>query len=150
MADFLDEPLADASIVPTYLLSRFTRQHVTVALGGDGGDELFAGYPTFKAHLPGKLFFERLPAGGPRAGGPRRRRAARRHRLLQPGLQAEPVPARRPRPRARAATSAGCASFLPEELADVLTPDLAAAGRRSPGRRRRPRRPQPRPPRADR
>jgi asparagine synthase (glutamine-hydrolysing) len=47
---FLDEPFADASIVPTYLLSRFTRQHVTVALGGDGGDELFAGYPTFKAH----------------------------------------------------------------------------------------------------
>jgi asparagine synthase (glutamine-hydrolysing) len=47
---FLDEPFADASVVPTYLLSRFTRQHVTVALGGDGGDELFAGYPTFKAH----------------------------------------------------------------------------------------------------
>jgi asparagine synthase (glutamine-hydrolysing) len=46
----LDEPFADASVVPTYLLSRFTRQHVTVALGGDGGDELFAGYPTFKAH----------------------------------------------------------------------------------------------------
>ena len=45
----LDEPLADASIIPTYLLSRFTKEHVTVALGGDGGDELFAGYPTFQA-----------------------------------------------------------------------------------------------------
>lgn len=45
----LDEPIADASIVPTYLLSRFTKEHVTVALGGDGGDELFAGYPTFQA-----------------------------------------------------------------------------------------------------
>ena len=43
----LDEPLADASLIPTYLLSRFTRQHVTVALGGDGSDELLAGYPTF-------------------------------------------------------------------------------------------------------
>jgi asparagine synthase (glutamine-hydrolysing) len=50
IAGFLDEPLADASIIPTYLLSKFTRQHVTVALGGDGGDELFAGYPTFQAH----------------------------------------------------------------------------------------------------
>ncbi len=46
----LDEPMADASIVPTYLLSKFTREHVTVALGGDGGDELFCGYDTFLAH----------------------------------------------------------------------------------------------------
>ncbi len=45
----LDEPLGDASIIPTYALSRFTRKYVTVALGGDGGDELFAGYPTFQA-----------------------------------------------------------------------------------------------------
>ena len=42
--------MADASILPTYLLSKFTRGHVTVALGGDGGDELFAGYPTYLAH----------------------------------------------------------------------------------------------------
>jgi asparagine synthase (glutamine-hydrolysing) len=46
----LDEPLGDASIIPTYLLSAFTREHVKVALGGDGGDELFAGYPTLQAH----------------------------------------------------------------------------------------------------
>ncbi len=50
LPDILDEPMADASILPTYLLSKFTREHVTVALGGDGGDEIFAGYPTYLAH----------------------------------------------------------------------------------------------------
>jgi asparagine synthase (glutamine-hydrolysing) len=49
VADFMCEPLGDASVIPTYLLSRFTRRTVTVALGGDGGDELFLGYPTFQA-----------------------------------------------------------------------------------------------------
>ncbi len=50
VVDRLDEPLADASILPTYLLSEFTRKQVTVALSGDGGDEIFAGYPTYLAH----------------------------------------------------------------------------------------------------
>jgi asparagine synthase (glutamine-hydrolysing) len=44
-----DEPVADASVLPTLLLSRFTRGEVTVALGGDGADELLLGYPTFVA-----------------------------------------------------------------------------------------------------
>lgn len=60
VASILDEPLADASIMPTYLLSRFTRNHVKVALGGDGGDELFAGYPTYQAFLLSR-YYERLP-----------------------------------------------------------------------------------------
>jgi asparagine synthase (glutamine-hydrolysing) len=47
---WMDEPFSDPSLVPTYLLSRFTRKHVTVALGGDGGDELFAGYPMYVGH----------------------------------------------------------------------------------------------------
>ena len=60
MADKLDEPFADASVIPTFLLSRFARQQVTVALGGDGGDELFAGYSTLQAHrLAG--WYRRLP-----------------------------------------------------------------------------------------
>ncbi len=43
----LDEPLGDASYVPTFLLSRFARRRLTVALSGDGGDDILAGYPTF-------------------------------------------------------------------------------------------------------
>ncbi len=50
LPDILDEPLADASILPTYLLSKFTSERVKVALSGDGADELFAGYQTYQAH----------------------------------------------------------------------------------------------------
>jgi len=57
----LDEPLGDGSLLPTYLLSRFTRQHVTVALGGDGGDELFAGYDPFRALEKAALYAKLVP-----------------------------------------------------------------------------------------
>ena len=47
----LDEPLGDASLVPTWFLARLAAGKVKTVLGGDGGDELFAGYPSFQAHL---------------------------------------------------------------------------------------------------
>lgn len=57
----LDEPLADPSILPTYLLSRFTRKKVTVALSGDGGDEMLAGYDPFAALAPARLYRSFMP-----------------------------------------------------------------------------------------
>jgi asparagine synthase (glutamine-hydrolysing) len=75
--DFLDEPLADASVVPTFFLSKMTREHVKVALAGEGGDELFGGYPTYQAH---KL-----------AGVWRRVPKALRTNLIEPAIRSLPV-----------------------------------------------------------
>lgn len=72
-----DEPFSDSSQIPTYLVAAMTRQHVTVALSGDGGDELFAGYTRY-------VHAQRI------AGGLRRVPTAAR-RLLSRALQAMPL-----------------------------------------------------------
>jgi asparagine synthase (glutamine-hydrolysing) len=78
LPEVYDEPFSDASQLPTYLVSRLTRSHVTVCLTGDGGDEMFAGY---NRHVSG-------PAVWDRVGGwpvPVRRGLASALRLLSPG-----------------------------------------------------------------
>ncbi|MDI7276739.1 MAG: asparagine synthase (glutamine-hydrolyzing), partial [Anaerolineae bacterium] len=95
-----DEPFADASAVPTYYLCQFARQQVTVALAGDGGDELFAGYLTYQAdklarlydRLPGFLSrglipaaVRRLPISDARVSFDFRARRFVEHALLEPG-----------------------------------------------------------------
>lgn len=62
MTSLFDEPLADPSLIPTYLVSKLAREHVTVALTGDGGDELFAGYARYSAGLRIMQRASQLPA----------------------------------------------------------------------------------------
>src|SRR6185437_1185276 len=57
----MEEPFGDSSMIPTYHVSRIAREHVTVALTGDGGDELFAGYDRYPVYLE-RLPYERIPA----------------------------------------------------------------------------------------
>jgi asparagine synthase (glutamine-hydrolysing) len=56
-----DEPIADSSMVPTYLLSKLIARHCKVALGGDGGDELFAGYKLYQAARAQQMVRNLLP-----------------------------------------------------------------------------------------
>ncbi len=57
----LGEPLGDSSVLPTAMLSAFARKHVTVALSGDGGDELFAGYDPFRVLNRAELYNRLVP-----------------------------------------------------------------------------------------
>jgi asparagine synthase (glutamine-hydrolysing) len=123
----LDEPLGDASIIPTFLLSDFTRRHVKVALGGDGGDELFAGYPTLQAHRLASLYL-RAPS-------------AVRRGIVEPVVRRLPVSRdnlsfdfRAKRFVSGAAHPVAerhqrwMGSFAPEERAAILTADVQADG----------------------
>jgi asparagine synthase (glutamine-hydrolysing) len=127
VAQKLDEPFGDPSILPTHLLSKFTRGHVKVALAGDGGDELFAGYDPFLAHRPGE-WLSRLPTGVREAMG----RAVRllpasatnmsldfRLKQLMRGVVGDPA-LRHPM---------WIGSFDPPELSALLSPDLRALAR---------------------
>ena len=123
---WMDEPFSDPSLVPTYLLSRFTRKHVTVALGGDGGDELFAGYPMY-AGLRWGEFYKRMPL------------ALRKH-IVEPLVRLLPVKTKNlsfDYKALRFVTGAKYdtvarhhvwfGSFTPEEQTGLLTADTLAA-----------------------
>lgn len=69
VGQYMDEPLADSSFVPTMLLAGFAREQVTVALGGDGGDEIFGGYSTLQAHRLMTLYQNTVPSPFRRLAG---------------------------------------------------------------------------------
>jgi asparagine synthase (glutamine-hydrolysing) len=130
VADFMCEPIGDASVIPTHLLSRFARREVTVALGGDGGDELFLGYPTFPADRVARALDRLLPLGVERGLGQLALAAAgwlpvsrknfsfdfKVKRFAQ-GLGFSPDERHQ----------AWLGSFLPAELGRILRPEVAEA-----------------------
>lgn len=125
VAAYFDEPFADPSALPTYLLARETRKHVTVALGGDGGDELFAGYPTFRADAAAEVF-GRLPRAARRAVEALAARLPTSFDYLSLDFKAKQflrgaafAPAER--------HQRWLASFTPEEQRELLTAEVLAA-----------------------
>ena len=127
LTSFLDEPLGDEAILPTFLISQVARQHVTVALTGDGGDESFAGYERYAAMrtagrigaVPlapelGARMLRKLPAGRRQP----RSTPFRAARLLE-------AAARPPRER-----YGGLMEIFPAELrADLYSPSMTSAPR---------------------
>jgi asparagine synthase (glutamine-hydrolysing) len=123
----LSEPFADPSIVPVSLLCRFARERVTVALGGDGGDELQAGYDPFRAWTPARVLESVLPrrfwatsfAGLERIlpADPRNMSTRFKARHFAQGFRHPPAER----------IQAWLASFPPESALAALRPELARA-----------------------
>ncbi len=121
-----DEPFGDSSALPTYAVSKLAREHVTVVLAGDGGDELFAGYSIYRGlkfgeyyrRLPGWLGRRALPALA--GAGARRLHSKRRYGALRVAkvLADSALPLK----EAYASKQALCTDAL---LSQLLSPDAA-------------------------
>lgn len=113
---FHDEPYADSSALPTFMVSKITREFVTVALNGDGGDEVFAGYPRFGAvALAGRLPLPaRRAASGVLGALPANGRAARAAKFAEKAAQ--PFPGNLMR---------WIVNIEPEMIRDILSDEFA-------------------------
>ncbi len=128
IAEYQSEPIGDASIIPTYLLSKFARQSVTVALGGDGGDELFLGYPTFVADKYAQSLDRLLPSTYQRALGRGISQAAKLLPVSRKNMSLDFKVKRFAQGLGYGRGTrhqAWMGSFLPSEIESILVPEVA-------------------------
>ncbi len=125
-AQFMDEPLGDGSVLPTFALARFARPHVTVALSGDGGDELLGGYPTLFADRWANRYARFVPKAGHRLLSALARRLPVSHADMSFDFKVRQF-LRAARLPSDVRHIGWVGSFLPEELPALLVPEVGEA-----------------------